>query len=236
MTRGWKMLRRGYRLLSSSVRESRFAAALKEILFGSFAGHDLTYNGTHYADMGEGPAASSALVISESFLRDLQPTTVVDVGCGTGALLEALQKRGSQVMGLEKSRAALRCCRERGLDVGRFDLGRGVFAEGHVFDVAISMEVAEHLPERTADRYVESLARLSRLVVFTAAPPGQGGHHHVNEQPPSHWIAKFQGLGFEQDQELSQRGRESWRGSETVAPWYPKNPMVFRRAPKSDLG
>jgi hypothetical protein len=92
------------------------------------------------------------------------------------------------------------------------------------------MEVAEHLPEAVADRYVELLTSLSPLVVFTAAPPGQGGSDHVNEQPPSYWILKFQQRDFGHDDGLTRRWRESWEASGVVESWYHQNLMIFRSA------
>jgi len=140
-----------------------------------------------------------------------------------------LRRRGCQVLGLEYSEAALRYCRSRDLDVRKFDLERDTLADDQTFDVAISIEVAEHLPEKISGRYVALLARLSSVIVFTAAPPGQGGHDHVNEQPPSYWISKFQALGFAYDEELSRLWRESWREKAVVAYWYFQNLMIFRR-------
>lgn len=195
----------------------------------SSSAHDAIYDSDYYASIVEGPAVSSAEAISHSILLDLRPNTIVDVGCGTGALLEVLRRRGCQVLGLEYSEAALRYCRSRDLDVRKFDLERDTLADDRTFDVAISMEVAEHLPEKISGRYVALLARLSSVIVFTAAPPGQGGRDHVNEQPPSYWISKFQALGFAYDEELSRLWRESWREKAVVAWWYFQNLMIFRR-------
>jgi hypothetical protein len=108
-------------------------------------------------------------------------------------------------------------------------LERDVFNDNRTFDVVVSIEVAEHLPGIVADRYVDLLTRLSRVVVFTAAPPGQGGADHVNDQPPSYWVTKFQQRGFEHAEELSHRWRESWKAAGDVESWYYKNLMVFRR-------
>jgi hypothetical protein len=70
---------------------------------------------------------------------------------------------------------------------------------------------------------------LSQVIIFTAAPPGQGGTNHVNEQPPSYWISKFQERGFKYAEELSQRWRESWEAEDNVESWYQKNLMIFRQ-------
>ena len=102
------------------------------------------------------------------------------------------------------------------------------------FDVAVSMEVAEHIPESRADRYMDLLARAGRAVVFTAAPPGQGGNDHVNERPSEYWIAKFADRGFRLDGELTRSWRDHWRRSEHVRGWYHQNLMVFRRAGDAD--
>jgi len=179
--------------------------------------------------MIEGSAVRSAEAIADSILADLAPSTVVDVGCGTGALLEVFQKRGCQVFGLEYAESALQYCRDRGLDVRKFNLERESLAADRTFDVAISMEVAEHLPGPIADRYVALLTGLSDRIVFTAAPPGQGGKDHVNEQPPSYWITKFQARDYEQDELLSQRWKQAWEAAGSVESFYYRNLLVFRR-------
>jgi SAM-dependent methyltransferase len=221
-----EVIKKLYRaLLPTSVRDSPMVAKLKTQLLG----HDLIYNADYYEKTVEGPAARSAGRIANSILNDFKATCVIDVGCGTGALLEALRDKGCEVFGLEYAEAALRYCRARRLNVAKFDLERNVFHDNRTFDVAVSMEVAEHLPETVADRYVGLLTQLSRVVVFTAAPPGQGGADHINEQPPSYWITKFQQRGFEYAEELSQRWREIWRAAGNVESWYYKNLMIFRR-------
>lgn len=114
---------------------------------------------------------------------------------------------------MEYAEAALKFCRERRLDVAKFDLERNDFEHSRSFDVAVSMEVAEHLPESVADRYLDLLTRLSPVIVFTAATPGQGGTDHVNEQPHSYWIEKYRDRGFEHLTETSLRWRDAWRAS-----------------------
>ena len=134
------------------------------------------------------------------------------------------------MFGLEYAEAALKYCQARRLNVEKFNLEKDAFTDNRTFDVAISMEVAEHLPGAAAYCYVGLLTRLSPVIVFTAAPPGQGGTDHVNEQPPSYWILKFQQHGFEHDKELSQRWRENWKAGGDVQGWYHQNLMIFQRA------
>lgn len=215
------------KVVPASVRNSPFIDRLKRRLV-SLLPYDLIYDLDYYADFVEGPAVHSAGPISGSILTDFKPKRVVDVGCGTGALLEALRGKGCEVFGLEYSEAALECCRARHLNVAKFNLARDYFQDESTFDVAVSMEVAEHLPKGIADRYVDLLTHLSQVVVFTAAPPGQRGLDHINLRPYSYWISKFRQRCFEQNEELSQRWRDGWKATGEVETWYYQNLMIFQ--------
>jgi hypothetical protein len=100
-----------------------------------------------------------------------------------------------------------------------FDLGR-------VFDLAISLEVAEHLPSESAPVFVESLTRAAPLVLFSAAIPFQGGVHHVNEQWPDKWAGLFRGHDYVPVDFLRKR---IWR-NDAVEFWYAQNTLLFARS------
>jgi SAM-dependent methyltransferase len=212
------------KVLPAAIRDSAIVLEIKTRLLG----HNVLYDTDYYANVVEGPAVRSAALISSSIVDEFKPKRIIDVGCGTGALLEALRDRGCDVFGLEYSDAGLKYCIARGLHVERFNLERDVF-EGNRqgFDVAVSMEVAEHLPESTANGYIDLLTRLSPTIVFTAAPPGQSGTDHVNLQPPAYWIAKYRERGFEHLDELSRRWRVTWKAAGNVETWYHENLMIF---------
>jgi hypothetical protein len=91
------------------------------------------------------------------------------------------------------------------------------------FDLVQSLEVAEHLPETAADQFVDSLVRHGRLVLFSAATPGQGGENHINEQPWEYWREKF----FKRDFELFDFFRPRLTSNRAVYIWYRHNTFLF---------
>lgn len=218
------------------VRHSKAVRWVKGFLPYRWFPHDALYDHTYYERTVEGPAAASAATMADSIVASFAPGSAIDIGCGTGALLAALRDRGCRVFGLEYSEAGLAYCRSRHLDVRQFDIESDSFGDGRSFDIAISMEVAEHLPERVADRYVGLIALSAPTVMFTAAPPGQGGSDHVNEKPREYWIEKFRATGFSYDAATSSELADRWRSSGRVASWYVDNLMVFRRAPATNAG
>jgi SAM-dependent methyltransferase len=191
------------------------------------ADHDDIYDAAYYDQLVEPTMLRSRDVIAQSIVADLAPRTAIDVGCGTGALLEAIKTRGVDVMGLEYADAAIERCRRRGVPVAKYDIERES-NRGWRADAAISTEVAEHLPPACADRFVDLLASLADVVVLSAAAPGVGGADHVNEQPPAYWIEKMAARGLALDDALTQRWRAAWR-ARGVAPCFWSTVMVFRR-------
>jgi SAM-dependent methyltransferase len=210
-------------MVSASIRRSRWVTKLKQSLLW----HQLMYDLDYYDAQVEGPSSRSAHTIAETIYHEFLPARVVDVGCGTGALLEKLRDQGCEVFGLDYSEAALLFCRVRHLNVLKFDLERDIVDEIRKFDVAISLEVAEHLPQDVANRYVDQLTRFSPVIIFSAAPPGYGGMDHVNEQPLGYWIAKFERRRFEYQETLSKTWSEKWKATGTVSPCYYDHLMIF---------
>ncbi|HZY78377.1 MAG TPA: class I SAM-dependent methyltransferase [Cyclobacteriaceae bacterium] len=123
-------------------------------------------------------------------------SSVVDVGCGTGTWLKAFEEAGiKDYMGVDGdyvSRNQLK------IPVEKFsarDLTVSWQPE-RKFDLAVSLEVAEHLPESKASMFVKTLAGYADQIIFSAAIPGQGGQNHLNEQWPTYWQEKFLEHGF----------------------------------------
>jgi len=134
----------------------------------------------------------SAEVIVPLVLRLVPARSVVDVGCGRGVWLTVFQQHGVyDVLGLDGAYvdpATLAMPAERFTPC---DLTQPVRIDRR-FDLAMSLEVAEHLPPPVAETFVASLTRLAPVILFSAAAPLQGGTGHLNEQWPDYWARRFE--------------------------------------------
>ncbi len=139
---------------------------------------------------------SSARAIIPHVMRLAAPRSVVDIGCGRGLWLKAFMEAGvADAEGYDGEYV------ERGTLVIPEKLFHPQDLEKPVefskmFDLAVCLEVAEHVPDAAADTLVGSLTRAAPVVLFSAALPLQGGSHHVNEQWPAYWQQKFAARGY----------------------------------------
>ena len=155
-----------------------------------------------------------------------KPKSVVDFGCGLGTWLKVFKDSGiNKVLGLDGD----------WIDTTKFETSvidnfKEVDLEKEIklkekFDLAISLEVAEHLHKESANIFIQNLINASDIIIFSAAVPMQGGQNHINEQPLSYWIKLFSEYGYKFNDII--RGR-IWN-MENVFWWYKQNMVVFSK-------
>lgn len=154
-----------------------------------------SYNAKFYRELEA--TRDSAREMLPLVFEYIKPASLADIGCGAGHwLAQAIERGVTDVLGVDGEwalKAKLQIPREK---FRVHDLTKPLKLE-RKFDLAISLEVAEHLPVSQAESFVRTLCDAADVVLFSAAIPGQGGRHHVNEQWPAYWARLFaeQGLG-----------------------------------------
>lgn len=170
-------------------------------------------------------ALQSARIFLGHLWRFLQPVSVLDVGCGRGAWLKACRELGSQrLYGFDGDWNNQSLMIDKEIRFRSIDLNQP-FAAPEKVDVAISVEVAEHLAPSTAVSFVECLAQTSDAVLFSAAFKGQGGDNHINEQPHTYWAEQFRARGFAPFDLF----RPVFWGDDNVCWWYRQNAFLYIR-------
>jgi SAM-dependent methyltransferase len=159
-------------------------------------------------------------------LNLVKPKSVLDAGCGTGTWLKAFEEVGViDYIGVDGSHVDHS---QLNIPIEKF-VSQDLSAQWSLkrkFDLVLSLEVAEHLPEESADLFVETLVNhASENIIFSAAIPGQRGQNHLNEQWPAYWERKFLRHGFHFHDDI----RPLIWSNEKVEWWYRQNMFLLNK-------
>lgn len=168
----------------------------------------------------------SAQVVVPLVLAKFKVASVIDIGCGLGAWLKVFAEQGVKkyqgIDGAWVDRDQLLIPVENFITQ---DLEQPIMITGD-FDLAICLELAEHLSPRQADDLVNSLTKLAPIILFSAAIPGQdlyGQINHINEQWPEYWAKKFLAHGYRVIDYL----RDQIWLDDKVKYWYQQNILLY---------
>lgn len=167
---------------------------------------------------------SSAERILPIIISLLRPSSAVDIGCGLGSWTKVLLDLGVDATGVDGDYVEPE---QLAIPSDRFlprDL-KGDWNIGGRFGLAISLEVAEHLPENVGPDFVKKLTELAPAVLFSAAVPYQGGEYHINEQWQSYWQELFDEYGYDAYDPV----RPVVWNDPAVDPWYSQNMLLYSR-------
>lgn len=186
-----------------------------------------------YAQIRAGTQASAAVIVP-MILNHLPLTPdrtpeVIDVGCGEGWWSAELQRHGCHVRSIDQAAPPVVA---PGVEVLPVDLEAASFTlERNAYDLAVCLEVAEHVTAEAGEHLVAELCYGARYVAFSAAIPGQGGHGHLTERWPTYWAPLFADHGYV----LVDPWRRALWDEPGVEPWYAQNLLLAQRSTGAEL-
>lgn len=180
------------------------------------------YDALFYRYQREGSLRSARAVLP--LVREINFfRSILDIGCGAGAWLSVAHELGvTDICGIDGDYV------DRSLlliDPSHFvphDISQP-FDHGRSYDIVMCLEVAEHLPNKSSAILVDNLVKHSKIILFSAAVPGQGGENHINEQPYHFWHNLFDDRGYQ----LFDCIRPHIANNSSVEPWYRYNLLLF---------
>lgn len=186
-----------------------------------------------YRQIRDGTISSAAVIVPMLLAHlaipvDVRTPEVIDVGCGEGWFSAALQAHGCRVTSVDQEAPPEAA---RGVQVLELDLEGDYALLRNTYDLGVCLEVAEHLTERAAEVLVRELCASCRVVAFSAAIPGQGGHGHLTERWPTYWAELFRAHGYV----LVDPWRDTLWDDPDVEPWYAQNLLLAQRATAGTL-
>ncbi len=187
----------------------------------------MTFSPDVYRQIRDGAIRSAAvivpMVLAHLTMPDDRTPEVIDVGCGEGWFSAELQAHGCRVTSIDEAAPPEAA---RGVDVQTVDLEGDYVLQRNAYDLGICLEVAEHVTDTAGARLVRELCASCRVIAWSAAIPGQGGHGHVNERWPTYWTELFRMSGYV----LADPWRDALWADPDVEPWYAQNLLLAQRA------
>lgn len=160
--------------------------------------------------------------------------SVVDIGCGRGAWLVACKMAGAKTLyGIDGHWNTQKDMLDQSIKFFQADLEKNIsILDKTVFDICISLEVAEHLSKDHASHFISSLCKASEVVIFSAAFEGQGGTGHINENKHSYWADIFLQKGYLPFDII----RPKYWGDESIDFWYKQNIFIYIKKESAAFG
>lgn len=170
----------------------------------------------------------SAELVAAAVYEVFRPASLADLGCGCGVYGSLFGGMGVRVLSLDGVLPPP--ATSFPVEIVKRDLAAPFGNTWGQFDLALCLEVAEHIPEEFTDVFLKNVTAFSDRLVMSAAPPGQGGHHHVNERPRRYWAEKLAGLGYAYNRRASGRILKVLEISRPPYMWMANHIGVYEKA------
>ena len=181
------------------------------------------YDSAFFSELEKGSFVSAQKILP--IINDIiAPKSVLDVGCGVGHWLKVWRDNLNvkDIQGIEGPYIKDEFLNIPIENLLKTDLKKEINLHKN-FDLVMSMEVAEHIPEENSEAFINTLINHGDIILFSAAIIGQLGTYHINEQMPEYWAAKFLKHGYIAVDLLRPR---IWNDTE-IAYWYRQNAILY---------
>ena len=181
------------------------------------------YDEGFYEEHAAGMSSSAEVVLGLVYSL-YSSKSVIDIGCGRGAWLNAAESFGATTLkGFDGSWIKKEDLFSKKIDFVPVNFSDSLPEVNEKYDLCISVEVAEHLPESKAESFIDLLCQSSDTILFGAAINYQGGTNHINEQWQTYWIKLFKA----RDYECIDCIRGAIWNNASVEWWYRQNTFLF---------
>ncbi len=177
-----------------------------------------------------GDMRSWEIKVGAYFVRKLKIKSVVDFGCSIGSFLEGAMESGATVKGFEYAYESAKpyIPKKVGKHIEKGNVGQIINCGS--FDLAMSVEVAEHILPEESDNFVENLTKsATKFILLTAAPPTQRGSLHINLQTYEFWLDKITSKGWLLDNNTIEEMRMEIPKIALTPKHLRRNLMLFRK-------
>jgi len=190
---------------------------------------DGIYDRAFFSEWGRGNESyvKTAEFITRIIHGEFRPRRLVDLGCGCGVYAHFFKDLGTEVVALDGVQPPPELSFPVSVELR--DLTEPFSNEWGVFDLALCLEVAEHISEELSGTFLGNIAQFSDTLVLSCARPKQGGAHHVNEKPKRYWHERLKSFGFEYNRPRTGVLQEAFKAGKPQLMWMCQQISVYEK-------